>query len=312
MAQIRDRGFLTCGIWPDAKGFTSTDEHGHYVGLDIDVCRAVAASILGDPGAVTYALAENVQQLRTDENLDIVARRITWSLTRAASNGLMFGPTIFHDGQGFLVPEKLNIESANQLTGASICVQAEENHASTLAAFALKNGLNIVGVPVENNDDTRNAFKSGRCTAYSADVSLLGAARLELREELGDFTILPEMISKEPLAPLVRMGDDQFFEVVRWTIYALIAAEEIGITSKNIDMAIDSRAPETRRLLGAIPGNGAALGLSEDWAYNAIKSVGNYGEMFDRNVGRNSAIGLERGLNKLWTDGGLMYAPRLR
>jgi general L-amino acid transport system substrate-binding protein len=312
LAQIRDRGFLTCGIWPDTKGFASADAHGNYNGLDVDVCHAVAAAILGDPGAVTYVLAENVQQLRTDETLDIVARRITWSLTRATSNGLMFGPTIFYDGQGFLVPSNLNIESANQLTGASICVQADEGHASTLAAFAHKNGLSVVSVPVENNDDVRNSFESGRCTAYSADVSLLGAARLELKESLGEFDILPELISKEPLAPLVRMGDDQFFEVVRWTIYALIAAEELGITSKNIDSALESRAPETRRLLGAIPGNGAALGLSEDWAYKAIKSVGNYSEMFDRNVGRNSAIGLERGLNKLWTDGGLMYAPRLR
>jgi len=312
LTQIEDRGFLTCGIWPGVNGFAIVDGNGHYSGLDVDVCRAVAAAIFGNPDNVKFTRAENVQQLASDTELDIVARRITRSLTRAASNELMFGPTIFYDGQGFLVPRKHGIESANQLSSASICIQTDGSHAAILAAYALSQDLDLASVAVENNADVKQAFEAGHCTAYSADISLLGAAKLDLGESPEGFLILPEIISKEPLAPIVRRDDAQFFEIVRWTIFALIAAEEFGITSENIDQNLENRAPEIQRLLGAIPGNGAALGLNERWAYNAIKSVGNYGEMFDRNVGRNSPVGLERGLNKLWTDGGLMYAPRLR
>ncbi len=312
LEQVKDRGFLTCGIWPGIAGFATADGHDRYHGIDIDVCRAVSAAVFGSPNNVQYVRAENVQQLRDEADLDIVSRRITWSLTRAAANDLMFGPVFFYDGQGFLVPQNSGITSADQLAGASVCVQTVEAHAATLAAFALENDLNITSVPIESNEDVKQAFEANRCTAYSADISLLGAAKLELGARPDDFLILPTLISKEPLSPLVRMGDDQFFEVLRWTIFAMIAAEEFGITSKNVDAALKNHAPEIRRLLGVIPGNGAPLGLDDDWAYNVIKSVGNYGEMFDRNVGRNSSIKLDRGLNKLWTDGGLMYAPRLR
>lgn len=312
LVQIKDRGFLTCGIWPEVTGFAAVNENGEFSGLEVDICRAVAAAIFGDPDKVKFTRAENVQQLKEDPDLDIVARRLTWSLTRAASNGLMFGPIVFYDGQGFLVPSKLNIDSIDQLSGRSICIQADENHASILAAFSLEQNLNLAIVPIENSKDIGKALETNRCAAYSADISLLGATRFDLGSKLGDFIILREMISKEPLAPIVRRGDDQFFEVLRWTIFALIAAEEFDVTSKNIDLNLESGSLEIRRLLGINPGNGAALGLSEDWAYNAIKSVGNYGEVFDRNVGRGSPIGLERGLNKLWNDGGLIYAPRLR
>tara|TARA_R110000868_G_scaffold307489_2_gene569150 strand:- start:161 stop:1201 length:1041 start_codon:yes stop_codon:yes gene_type:complete len=310
--QVKNRGFVTCGIWPGIAGFSTIDEQGWHHGIDIEVCRALSAAIFGSPDNVQYVRAENVQQLREDDDLDIVSRRITWSLTRAAANDLMFGPIIFYDGQGFLVPKQIGITSADQLSGTSVCVQTVEKHAATLAAYTLENDINLTSVPIENNDDVKQAFEAGRCSAYSADISLLGAAKLELGDSPEYFLILPTLISKEPLAPLVRRGDDQFFEVLRWTIFAMIAAEEFGITSANIDDKMDTPSPEIRRLLGVIPGNGAALGLDEDWAYNVIKTVGNYGEMFDRNVGRNSSIKLDRGPNRLWTNGGLMYAPRLR
>lgn len=312
LEQVKKRGFLTCGIWPGIAGFATVDAHGQHHGIDIEVCRAMSAAIFGNPDNVRYVRAKNVEQLYYDKALDIISRRITWSLTRGLENRLIFGPVIFYDGQGFLVPKRLGIESIAQIEGSSVCVQSIESHAATLASYALTNNLNITNVPVDNNEDVKFSFETGRCIAYSADVSLLGAAKLELGENPEDFIILPIMISKEPLAPLVRMGDDQFFEILRWTIFAMIAAEEFGITSNNIDSQLENKTLEIRQLLGVMPGNGAALGLNENWAYEVIKDIGNYGEMFDRNVGSDSAIKLERGMNKSWDEGGLMFAPRLR
>jgi general L-amino acid transport system substrate-binding protein len=308
---IRAKGFVTCGIWTGIAGFATVDAQGRYAGIDVDVCRAVSAAIFGTPDKVKYVTAENVRQLRQSDDIDIVSRRITWSLTRATANGLMFGPVVFYDGQGFLIPKTLGITAVSQLAGAPICVQSDEAHASTLTGFLKNKDIAFTAVAVENNQQVETAFREDRCKAYSADLSLLGAARAAMLEP-EDFDILPDLISKEPLAPIVREGDDQFFEIVRWSIFAMIDAEERGLTSQNVDKAIKSDLPDTQRFLGVIPGNGAALGLEEQWAYTIIKTVGNYGEMFDRNVGRTSSIKLERGLNKLWTDGGLMYAPRLR
>jgi len=310
--RIQDRGFVTCGVWTGIAGFATADEDGHYQGMDVEVCRAVAAAIFGSPENVAYVRAENVQQIEDDEDLDIISRRITWSLTRAASNNLMFGPVIFYDGQGFLVPRASGIESVDDLAGKSVCVQTVERHAATLAAFALERGLDISSVPIDTDEEAQTALQSGRCAAFSADVSWLGSAKLKFSGTPDDYVIFPDLISKEPLAPLVRMGDDQFFEIVRWSVFAMIAAEEFGINSKNVEAAREARDPEILRLLGVVPGNGAVLGLDEDWASNIIKTVGNYGEIYARNVGADSAINLDRGLNKLWTDGGLMFAPRLR
>jgi general L-amino acid transport system substrate-binding protein len=313
LERIRSKGFLTCGIWPHVAGFAAPDAKaaGGYSGMDIDTCRAVSAAIFGVPDRVKYEIAENVRQLRNTE-IDIVARRITWSLTRAATNGLMFGPVTFYDGQGFLAPRDSAIIDAKQLAGKSVCVASDEAHAATLAFYFHDHGLGVKSVGVDTGPDAERALKADNCAAYSADVSMLGAQRAAMAGGLDNYRILPEMISKEPLAPLVHQGDDRFFEIVRWTIFAQIAAEERGLTSQNID-SVDARSDsETQRLVGLIPGNGAALGLDEKWAVNVIKAVGNYGEMFERNVGKNSTIKLERGLNKLWTDGGLMYAPRLR
>lgn len=310
---IRARGVLTCGILPVVPGFAAADGKGGYRGLDVDTCRAVAAAILGTPDKVKFVVAENVRQLKDADALDIVARRITWSLTRATTNGLMFGPITFYDGQGFLVPKQSGVSSAQQLNGKTVCVQAAEAHATSVAEYFKAGGLTLTAVPVQDNAQAERALKAGTCVAYSADVSWLGAARAAMAGGSDAYNILPELISKEPLAPLVRQGDDQFFEIVRWSIFAMIAAEENGITSQNIDGAATAHPDvETRQFLGVVAGNGAALGLGENWAYNIIKTVGNYGEIFDRNVGRDSPIKLERGLNRLWTNGGLMYAPRLR
>ncbi len=310
---IRARGVLTCGILPAVGGFAADDGKGGFQGLDVDTCRAVAAAIFGSPDKIKFVIAQNVQQLKDADAIDIVARRITWSLTRATTNGLMFGPITFYDGQGFMVPKKSGIRGAKQLNGKAVCVQAVEAHATSVAEYFKASGLSLTALPVPDNAQAERALKSGACAAYSADVSWLGAARAAMAGGSEAYDILPELISKEPLAPLVRQGDDQFFEIVRWSIFAMIAAEERGITSQNIDGAGTAhRDVETKQFMGEVAGNGAALGLAENWAYNIIKTVGNYGEVFDRNVGRGSPIKLERGLNRLWTEGGLMYAPRLR
>ncbi len=313
LAGIRTRGVLTCGILPAVAGFAASDGKGGFQGLDVDTCRAVAAAIFGTPDKIKFVIAENVSQLKDTDAIDIVARRITWSLTRATSNALMFGPITFYDGQGFLVPKKSGVITAKQLNGKAVCVQAVEAHATSVAEYFKASNLSLTTIPVPNNAIAERALKSGACAAYSADVTWLGAARAGMAGGADAYDILPEMISKEPLAPLVRQGDDQFFEIVRWSIFAMIVAEERGLSSQNIDSAAAGHPElETQQFLGIAAGNGKALGLDEKWAYNIIKTVGNYAEVFDRNVGRNSPIKLERGLNRLWTNGGLMYAPRLR
>ncbi len=309
---IRDRGVVTCGILPEVAGFAKEDANGEFRGMDVDVCRAVAAAVLGDPARVKYVTASEVTQFRNSNEIDLVARRITWSLTRALGNGMMFGPITFYDGQGFLVPRAAGITDPKQLAGKRVCVQSQEAHVMTLTSYFRANKLSVVPIAFDDNERAAQALKDQKCAAYSADVSLLGAARASLDEGPANFDILPEMISREPLAPLVRQGDDQFFEIVRWSIFAMIAAEEYGISSRNIDAAAARGDIEIHQFLGLVPGNGAALGLDEKWAYNIIKTVGNYGEVYDRNLGRDSPIKLDRGANKLWTEGGLMYAPRLR
>lgn len=309
---IRGRDFLTCGILPEVEGFAKEDTNGDFRGMDVDVCRAVAAAILGDAGKVKYFTASEVTQFRNSNAIDLVVRRITWSLTRASSNGLMFGPITFYDGQGFMVPRAAGITDPKQLAGKRVCVQSQEAHIMTLTSYFRANRLTVTPITFDDNERAARALKDQKCAAYSADVSLLGAARASLDGGVESFDILPELISREPLAPLVRQNDDQFFEIVRWSVFATIAAEEYGITSQNIDGAGARSNLDIHRLLGLIPGNGAALGLDEKWVVNIVKAVGNYGEMFDRNLGRNSRIKLDRGLNRLWTEGGLMYAPRLR
>jgi general L-amino acid transport system substrate-binding protein len=308
---IRRRGFLTCGVWPMVAGFSERDSATGYAGLDVDICRALSAAIFGTPAKVTFVEAPSVQSFLQSNNIDVVSRRLTWELQREGSLGLLFGPVMFYDGQGFLVPRRLGIASTQHLAGRSICVEPQSRSEVTLRLYFNSRGLDLKMVPLDSTDDLGLSFASGRCEAYTADVSLLGDIRHKLAGG-GDFTILAEQISKEPLAQIVRKGDDHFFDVLRWTVFAAIEAEELGVTSRNVDAMLSSSDLEVKRLLGVIAGNGSALGLDEKWAYNVIKTVGNYGEMFDRNIGARSTIKMERGLNRLWNAGGLMYAPPLR
>ncbi len=308
---IEARGHLTCGVSPGVAGFAEIDRDGHAHGFDVDICRAVATAILGDPDAVRFVPAATVSQFRNDPDIDLVVRRLTWTLTREASPGLLFGPIVFFDGQGFLAPAASGIRTVRDLDGKRVCVDSGEDWAGNLGRFARTRRLDIRMVVTQGPADSGKRLFSEQCDAYSADKSMLAAVR-EAEGHVDDSLILPEDISKEPLAPLLRQGDDQFFLVVRWTIFAMIEAEELGVTSKNADAMRDATNRDVARLLGRIPGNGKALGLDQDWAYRVIKAIGNYGEMFDRNVGKGSATKLDRGLNRLWTEGGLMYAPPLR
>jgi general L-amino acid transport system substrate-binding protein len=311
LERIQQRGALGCGIEADVPGFADRDTTGRYRGMDIDVCRALAAAIFGTPDKVNFVPAPSVDGFHGDDSIDLVARRITWELKREGTFGLLFGPVMFYDGQSFLVRKGT---TTRQLTGLEICVAANTVFDANLSAYAQTRALEFEKIFVGSPHDYAGIaarIADGDCPAYSGDVSDLGAIRSRLPKP-AEFEILSEMFSKEPLAPLVRESDGEFFTIVRWTMFALVAAEELGVTAANADQMRASASLDVRRLLGVEPGNGKALGLGEDWAANAIKAVGNYGEMFERNVGARSAIKLERGVNRLVKDGGLMYAPPLR
>jgi len=310
LEQIKARGYLGCGVYPGVAGF-ATVKDGRYSGFDTDICRAVAAAIFGTPEKIKFTEVATVDAFRKNAAVDMAVRRLTWTLTRETPLGLMFGPIVYYDGQGFLVPKSAGIASARQLAGKRICVDPGEGWAGNLGRYSTANQLALNSVLVPSRAAGEERLFGGQCDAYSADKTMLGAIRSDAARPQ-DYAILPEQISKEPLAPLVRQGDDRFFQVVRWTVFALIEAEELGVTSQNIEEKRSSSDPDTRSLIGVAPGNGKALGLSEHWAADAISAVGNYGELFERNIGSASGIGLERGLNKLWTNGGLMYAPPLR
>jgi general L-amino acid transport system substrate-binding protein len=314
LERIERRGFVTCGVEPAVAGFAEADGQGRYRGLDADICRALSAAIFGTPDKVKYVPVLSLTEfLRTDE-IDVVSRRLTWELQREGPPGVLFGPITFYDGQGFLVSKKLGVTNPLQLAGVEMCVAGgtvfEFNIGAYFGAHALE-PRKLVLESAAKFDEIAAALATGRCRVYTADVSELGAIRSRLARP-GDFDILSEHISREPLAPLVRQDDVQFFKVLRWTIFALINAEELGVTSGNVDEMRKSANVDVQRLLGVVPGNGKALGLSESWAFNMIKALGNYGELFDKNVGRDSPLKLDRGLNRLSTVGGLMYAPPLR
>ena len=314
LKEIEQRGFLTCGIEPAVAGFAEADAEGHYRGLDVDVCRALSAAIFGTPDKVKYVRVLSVAEFRRDDTIDLASRRLTWELRRESPLGLLFGPITFYDGQGFLVSKALGATTPGQLAGVKMCVAGGTGFELNVGTYFRTHSLPLEKVILESAqrfDEIIAALGSGRCQAYTADVSELGAIRSRLPKP-GDFDILAEQISREPLAPLVREDDAQFFSVVRWTIFALINAEELGITSGNVKEMRKSTNVDAQRLLGVVAGNGKALGLGESWAYDAIRTVGNYGEIFDRNVGRDSPIKLDRGLNRLAAAGGLMYAPPLR
>jgi general L-amino acid transport system substrate-binding protein len=311
---VQKRGFLNCGIEENVPGFSEVDAAGRHRGFDIDVCRAIAAAVLGTADKVTFIPVSNAAEFLKNEEIDVVSRRLTWELRREAALPLLFGPITFYDGQGFLVSKALKAKTIRQLSGIGVCVAGGTNFEFNAGAYFQSHQLTLKKIVLESAADFSAIAKglaSGKCGGYTADVSELAAIRSQLPQPAG-FEILDEQISREPLAPLVRQDDRHWFLSVRWTIIALINAEELGVTSANIDEMRKSANVDIQRLLGVVEGNGKALGLRESWAYDAIKAVGNYGEMFEKNIGRGSRIGLDRGLNRLARDGGLMYAPPLR
>jgi general L-amino acid transport system substrate-binding protein len=315
---VRARGELICG--PAANGlagFMVANSQGKWVGIDIDVCRAVAAAILGDSEKVKYVPVSGQQRFTALQSgeVDMLSNNTTWTLTRDTALGLDFGAVTYYDGQGFLVNKKLGVKSAKEIGGATVCVPSGSTTELNLADYARANKLTVKTVVIEDMDQIRAAFFAGRCDVYTGDSSRLystRAANVPPPATAADFIVLPEIISKEPLAPAFRHGDNQFGDIVRWTQFAMIEAEEYGITSKNVDEMLKSDNPGIKRLLGVTPGMGKALGVDEKWVYNIIKQVGNYGESFDRNLGKDSPIKIDRGLNRLWKDGGLMYAPPVK
>ena len=313
---IKARGALVCGVNTGLAGFSAADSQGRWTGLDVDYCRALAAAILGDATKVRFSPLTAQQRFTALQSgeIDVLSRNTTWTLTRDASLGMHFVGVTFYDGQGFMVPKSLNVKSAKQLKGATVCVQSGTTTELNLTDFSRANNLAIKPVVFEKQEASTGAYFSGRCQAFTTDASGLASIRSKEAQKPADHVILPELISKEPLGPSVRRGDDEFFAIAKWTFNVLLEAEEYGITQANIDqIKKDSKNPGVMRLLGAgTEDTGKVLGLDKDWAYRAIKAVGNYGEIFERHVGEKTPIGLPRGTNALWTEGGLMYAPPVR
>ena len=322
---IKKKGYVQCGVSGQVPGFSSPDSKGVMKGLDADVCRAVAASVLGDAKKVKFTQLSAQQRFTALQSgeVDILSRNTTHTLSRDTKLGLNFAPITFYDGQGFMVRKKDGIKAGKDLDGAAVCVQQGTTTEKNISDFFRKNGMKMKAVVFESRDETLKAYVSKRCDVYTTDASGLAAERTKLKDPQ-NHVILPDRISKEPLGPAVRHGDDQWFDAVKFTVYALFAAEEFGITSANIDSdAVQKSAdPNVQKLIGNTVGNGKSLGLTlkegkkevsnEKWAYNAIKQVGNYGEIFERNVGPNTPIKLDRGLNALYNAGGLHYAPPIK
>jgi general L-amino acid transport system substrate-binding protein len=311
---VEGRGELVCGVANDLHGFSAPDSKGQWSGLDVDVCRAVATAVFADASKVRYVpltAQARLTALQTGE-IDLLARNTTYTLTRDTSAGLNFTVINYYDGQGFLVAKSLGAKSALELSGATVCVQTGTTNELNLADYFRASKMELRPVTLEKYEEMIAAYVAGRCDALSADASALATIRANATPRPEEHVILPELISKEPLAPAVRQGDDQWFDIVRWSQFAMIEAEERGVSSANVDAMRNSEDPNIRRLLGVTPGMGAALGLRENWAYAIIEQVGNYGESFDRNVGAGSKLNLPRALNALWTQGGLMYAMPVR
>ncbi|HYM73463.1 MAG TPA: amino acid ABC transporter substrate-binding protein [Stellaceae bacterium] len=312
--KIKQAGMFSCGVQTGVAGFAQPDSQGVYSGFNVDICKAISAALFGDPGKVKYVPLTTQQRFTALQSgeVDILSNNTTWTLTRDTDLGLNFAPVVFYDGQGFMVAKKLNVKSAKELNGATICVQPGTTTELNMADYFRSNKMEFKPVVIEKIDEAVAAFFSGRCDAFTTDSSALAAIRVGRASNPDDYVILPERISKEPLAPVVRHGDDQWHDVVDWAIYTLILAEEKGITKANVDDMLKSDDPDIKRMLGVTPGMGKALGLDEKWAYNEIKALGNYGEIFDRHLGAGSPLKLDRGLNALWTKGGLQYAMPIR
>ncbi len=307
---VKAKGFIQVGVNGDVFGFGKPDAKGVWKGLDIDTARAVAVAVFGDAKKIKFTpltAKTRFTALQSGE-IDLLARNATQTLSRDTALGLDFVHVNYYDGQGFLIPKKLGVKNAKELDGASVCVLPGTTTEQNVADYFRFNKIKMNPVVIENTAELSKAFFAGRCDCMTSDASQLAAIRA-VAPKPSDYVILPEIISKEPLAPAVRHGDNQWKDIVNYSVLALINAEELGINSKNVDKMLKSNDPKIKRFLGVIPGNGKALGLDEKWAYNIIKQIGNYGEVFERNVGVNTPLMLKRGLNALWTKGGLMYSP---
>ena len=312
---IKARGQVVCGVNTGLAGFGAADSNGKWTGLDVDVCRAVAAAVLGDGEKVKY-VPLNAQARFTalqSGEIDVLSRNTTFTLTRDASLGLTQTAVTYYDGQGFMVPLKSKLKSAKQLKGQTVCVQSGTTTEKNLTDYSKANGLGIKPIVFEKLEAAEGAYFAGRCVAYTTDASGLASTRNKVAKNPADHMILPELISKEPLGPMVRRGDDEWTAIVKWTVYGLLEAEEAGITAANVDdLKTSSQDPVVGRLLGSKEDTGKLLGLDKEWLARAVKTTGNYGEMFERNVGPKSALQLPRGLNNLWNKGGVQYAPPVR
>jgi len=311
---VRGRGALQCGVSQGAPGFSTVDDKGAWTGMDIDFCRAVAAAVFGDAQKVKFTPLSSKERFTSIQSgdVDILARNTTWTMSRDGGGiGLSFVGVLYYDGQGFMVKKSLGVDSGEKLGGAAVCTNTGTTTELNLADFFRARNLKYDAVTFEKSDEAVAAYVAGRCDVYSTDASGLYGYRLRFTNP-DDHVVLTELISKEPLGPAVRQGDDQWFKIVRWTLFALINAEELGVTAKNVEEMKSSANPEIKRLLGVEGDFGEKLGMPKDWGYQLIKAAGNYGEMFERNLGEGSPLKIKRGVNNLWNKGGILYAPPVR
>ena len=311
---VKKKGFVQCGVSDGLPGFSYVDAQGRYLGIDVDVCRAVAAAVFGDAGKVKYSpltAKERFTALQSGE-IDVLSRNTTWTSSRDSAMGLNFTGVTYYDGQGFLVNKSLGVSSAKELDGATVCIQAGTTTELNLADYFRANNHKYTPITYDTSDESAKSLESGRCDVLTSDQSQLYAQRIKLAKP-DDYVVLPEVISKEPLGPLVRQGDEEWFDIVRWTLFAMLNAEELGVDSKNVEqMAKTTKNPDVARLLGAEGEYGKDLKLPRDWVVQIVRQVGNYGEVFERNIGSGSELKIERGLNALWNQGGVQYAPPVR
>jgi len=310
---VKERGALNCGVGQGLLGFSSQDDRGNWTGLDVDICRAVAAVIFGDPTKVTFLPLDASARFAAlqSSKVDVLSRNSTWTMSRETSLGLMFAGVAYYDGQGFLLRREAGVDTALQLGGRTVCTQKGTTSELNLADYFRAHDMQLNAMAFGTAEDSRQAYEERKCDVLTSDISQLYAERLKLASP-DSHIILPEVISKEPLGPVVRQGDDQWLNLVKWTLYSLINAEELGVKSAMIDDALKSGNPDIRRLLGNEGEFGQQLGLQNDWAARAVRAVGNYGEIYERNVGTQSRLSIPRGLNALWTRGGIQYAPPVR
>jgi general L-amino acid transport system substrate-binding protein len=313
LEKIKSRGYLQCGTSQGVPGFSNPDDKGKWVGFDTDMCRALAAIIFDDPDKTQYTSLSSKDRLIAlqSSSIDVLARTTTWSSSRDATTGVQFTAINFYDGQGFMVRKASGVKTGKDLNGATVCVSQGTTNELNLADFARTNNLKLNVLTFGDTNETGKGYESGRCDVYTTDRSQLAANRLKFATP-DDHVVLPDVISKEPLGAWVRKGDDQWFTLVRWTLFAMLNAEELGVTQVNVDEMLKSTNPEIKRLLGTEGAAGEQLGVTKDWVVRILKHVGNYGESFERHLGPNTRIGLARGVNNLWSQGGLQYAPPIR